>query len=96
MLQWLAGMLWKLWGWKLKGTIPQEVKKAVVIVIPHTSNWDFPVGLLVRRVMQKDIKFIGKASLFKWPFGKIFKALGGYPVDRSKSNNFVDSIVDIF
>ena len=96
MLERLAKMLWKLWGWKLKGSWPEAVKKAIVIVIPHTSNWDFPVGLLARRIMKKDIKFVGKSSLFKWPFGRIFKALGGYPVDRSKSNNFVDSIVEIF
>ncbi len=42
------------------------------------------------------INFIGKDSLFKGPFGFIFKSLGGTPVDRSKNNNLVDAIVQIF
>jgi 1-acyl-sn-glycerol-3-phosphate acyltransferase len=46
--------------------------------------------------MGTDTKFIGKKSLFKPPFGAVFRALGGYPVDRSKNNNFVDAVVEIF
>ena len=54
------------------------------------------MGLLLRSAWQEDIKYVGKASLFKWPFGGFFKWLGGYPVDRSKRGNFVDAVVDIF
>ncbi len=86
----------KIWGWELVGDFPKAVKKFVVVVAPHTSNWDFPLGLLVRSITQRDIKFIAKDSLFRPPFGWLFRALGGYPVDRSKSTNFVDAVVDIF
>lgn len=70
--------------------------KFVIAVIPHTSSWDFPLGLLVRSVMDIDVKYLGKDSLFKGPFGGLFRWLGGYPVDRSKNNNFVDTVIDIF
>ena len=68
----------------------------MVTVIPHTSNWDFPMGILSRKSIGQDIKFIAKSSLFKWPIGWLFRWLGGYPVDRSGKHNFVDTIVDIF
>lgn len=86
----------KLWGWKIEGGIPENLKKYILVVGPHTSNWDFPLGLLVRSIIRVDAKYMGKASLFKPPFGWIFRALGGYPVDRSKNNNYVEAVVDIF
>lgn len=86
----------KLWGWKVIGDFPKQLRKYILVVAPHTSNWDFPLGLLLRNIRGVDAKFIGKSSLFKAPFGWIFRALGGYPVDRSKSNNYVDAVVDIF
>ena len=83
-------------GWKYKGTFPSELKKYVIIAAPHTSWMDFPVAILARNASGEKINYIGKDSLFKGPFGFIFKALGGAPVDRSKNNNLVDAIVDIF
>jgi 1-acyl-sn-glycerol-3-phosphate acyltransferase len=70
--------------------------KCVVAVVPHTSNWDFPIGLAVRRVMDEPIGFVAKSSLFRWPFGGLFRWLGGVPVDRSKRTNFVQAVADIF
>ncbi|MFZ4478136.1 MAG: 1-acyl-sn-glycerol-3-phosphate acyltransferase [Saprospiraceae bacterium] len=89
-------ILFKVWGWKVAGDFPHQLRKYIVVVGPHTSNWDFPFGILLRTIRHVDVKFIGKSSLFRPPFGGIFRALGGYPVDRSKSNNFVDAVVDIF
>ncbi|MBK6902845.1 MAG: 1-acyl-sn-glycerol-3-phosphate acyltransferase [Saprospirales bacterium] len=87
----------RIFGWKIHGWDPKLLDKYVVIVIPHTSNWDFPLGLLVRQAMDAPhLKFIGKDSLFRPPFGAIFRWLGGYPVDRSKRTHFVDSIVDLY
>lgn len=83
-------------GWKLVNTFPSELKKYVVIAAPHTSWQDFPIAILARNTAGVTINFIGKDSLFKAPFGFIFKALGGSPVDRSKSSNLVDRIVDTF
>ena len=86
----------KLMGWKLANDFPHDLEKYVVIAAPHTSWQDFPVGILARNTSGIKINFIGKASLFKGPFGFIFKSLGGTPVDRSTSNNLVDAIIDIF
>ena len=86
----------KIMGWKLVHDFPQNLKKYVVIVAPHTSWHDFPIGVLARNTSGTSINFIGKNSLFKWPFGFIFRKLGGVPVDRSRSNNLVDAIVQVF
>ena len=86
----------KLMGWKLVNNFPKDLKKYVVIAAPHTSWQDFPIGILARNTSGVKINFIGKASLFKGPFGFFFKGLGGTPVDRSTSNNLVDAIINIF
>jgi len=83
-------------GWKLVNDFPKDIKKYVVIAAPHTSWQDFPIGILARNTSGVRINFIGKDSLFKGPFGFIFKSLGGTPVDRTKNNNLVDAIVDVF
>ena len=89
-------IVWRIIGWKIIGDVPSEEKKYIIIVAPHTTNWDFIIGVLVRGIMKFDSKFLGKKSLFRPPFGWFFKAMGGYPVDRSKSTNLVDQVVDIF
>ena len=85
-----------LMGWKYQGMFPSELKKYVIIAAPHTSWVDFPVAILARNASGIKINFIGKDSLFNGPFGWFFRGLGGAPVDRSKNNNLVDAIVDIF
>ncbi len=85
----------RMLGWKITTFLPLP-KQCVIIVVPHTSWMDFPLGLLTRGSMEENIRYAGKSSLFKPPFGWIFYALGGYPVDRSKRSNLVDAIVDIF
>lgn len=89
-------ILFTLLGWKLENQFPKNIKKYVVIAAPHTSWVDFPIAILARMSSGIMINFIGKDSLFKGPFGFLFKALGGTPVDRSKNNNLVDAIVEIF
>jgi 1-acyl-sn-glycerol-3-phosphate acyltransferase len=83
-------------GWKIIGSVPENEKKYIIIVAPHTTNWDFIIGVLVRGIVGFHSKFLGKKSLFRPPFGWLFKLLGGYPVDRSKSTNLVDQVVDIY
>lgn len=85
----------RLMGWKLNGVFP-EVQKCIVIVVPHTSWVDFFLGLLVRRVINKQFHYVGKKSLFKPPFGWYFRWLGGTPVDRSKSSDTVSAVAQIF
>ena len=86
----------KLFGWKTTGSVPLDLKQYVMIVAPHTSNWDFILGLAARSVLNLDTMYAAKKELFKFPYGWLFKKLGGYPVDRSKSNNFVDAVADVF
>ncbi|WP_299121260.1 1-acyl-sn-glycerol-3-phosphate acyltransferase [uncultured Tenacibaculum sp.] len=86
----------KVLGWKLEGSFPENLKKYVVIGAPHTSWKDFPIAILARNSWGVPINFIAKKSLFKPPFGFIFRWLGGRPVDRTKTSNKVDAIVAVF
>ncbi|MET1260487.1 1-acyl-sn-glycerol-3-phosphate acyltransferase [Flagellimonas sp. DF-77] len=88
-------IFYKLMRWQLIGRFP-ELKQCVVIVVPHTHWLDFPLGLIVRSVVNQQINYIGKKSLFKPPFGWFFRITGGAPVDRSAANNSVDAVVNLF
>ena len=88
--------LYRTLGWKTVGAFPKELKKYLIIAAPHTHWLDFPLGIAVKWAEGAPVNYIGKASLFKPPFGFVFRGLGGTPVDRAKSNNRVDAIVDIF
>ena len=84
-------------GWQFKGKAHIELKKFIVIVAPHTSNFDFFLGIMVRSVMRMNkTKFLGKSQLFKFPYGILFRKMGGYPVERGQKNNLVESVIDIF
>lgn len=93
---WLAQKLLRLWGFTIKGDPANHLPKRIFAVVPHTSSWDFPLGILTRAAKHIDVRFIGKDSLFKPPFGFLFRWLGGYPVDRSKRTNYVEKVVQIF
>ena len=96
MFSWLSKGILQLWGWKITGHYPHELAKAVIAVAPHTSNWDFPVGVLVNSAERCQANYVGKHTIFRWPFGIFFRWLGGIPVDRSKSQNFVTATVEAF
>jgi 1-acyl-sn-glycerol-3-phosphate acyltransferase len=83
-------------GWEVENGFPQTPKKYVVIAAPHTSWLDFPIAILARFSENTMVHFVGKSSLFKWPFGYFFKSLGGTPIDRSKTNNMVEAVIDTF
>jgi len=85
----------RLAGWKLKGR-PPNARKFVVIAYPHTSNWDFPLGLSACIIFRLKIYWLGKNSLFKGPAGPIMKWLGGIPIDRSKAQDFVKQVIETF
>ena len=92
----VSWFFYKVLGWKIEGDFPVNFQKYVVIVVPHTSWVDFPMGILIRYITGIESRFVGKESLFKGPFGWFFKAMGGIPVDRSNRQNFVDKIVALF
>ncbi|MBI1782540.1 MAG: 1-acyl-sn-glycerol-3-phosphate acyltransferase [Sphingobacteriales bacterium] len=86
-----------LTGWKISGRFPYEIKKAVIIVAPHTSWRDVVIGLMARSVLQlKTARFLGKKELFDVPFGFFFRWMGGIPVDRFSKHNMVDQVVQLF
>lgn len=89
LLRWLSIAFLRLTGWKVVGKLPAHAAKSVLIAAPHTSNWDLPYTLMVAFVLRLNVYWIGKASLFKPPFGGVMMWLGGIPVDRSQSNNLV-------
>ncbi|KTD74692.1 1-acyl-sn-glycerol-3-phosphate acyltransferase [Legionella waltersii] len=91
----LSQLIFKLMGWKIVGQLP-EAKKYIIIVAPHTSNWDFVICLCARFVVGVKINFIAKKQLFFFPFGLFLRAVGGTPVDRSKKGNKVEQAVEIF
>ena len=91
----LARAALRLIGWRYEGSIP-DVPKLVAIVAPHTSNWDFVVGLIAKWGLEVDASWLGKHTLFGQPFGWLFRKLGGIPVDRSTSSNVVERIVAAF
>ncbi len=93
MLSKLSNLVLKMMGWKLEKNLPPE-KKFVVIAAPHTSNWDFLFFLLYVWAIGHKIKWGGKHTLFKKPFGVLLKKVGGIPIDRRQKNNFVDTIVE--
>ena len=93
----ISRFLMLLFGWDVRIKFStQTVDKFIIIVLPHTSNWDFPIGILTRSMLRRKVVFLAKSSLFRFPFGWFFRAIGGYPVERSRSTNFVDSVVNIF
>jgi 1-acyl-sn-glycerol-3-phosphate acyltransferase len=79
----------KMLGWKVDGVLPPNGSKSVLIAAPHTSNWDFPYTLMTAFVLGLNIRWMGKSSLFTFPFGATMRWLGGVSVDRSQSNNLV-------
>ena len=89
-------ILLRLWGWKIETGFPKGIKKSVIVVIHHTSNWDFPIGILLRPTIGLQTNFVGKHTLFFFPLGVLLRWMGGVAVDRTKHTNFVDAIVDIY
>lgn len=87
--RWAGAWALAVLGWSFEGAIP-EVAKAVVIVAPHTSNWDFFVGVAGMFALGLRVEFLGKSSLFVWPLGPVMRWLGGIPVDRTVSRGVVE------
>lgn len=90
-----ARALFRAIGWRFEGEIP-DVPKLVAIVAPHTSNWDFVVGMAAMLALDLRLSFLGKHTLFRGPFGALFRGMGGIAVDRSNPQGVVDECVRAF
>jgi 1-acyl-sn-glycerol-3-phosphate acyltransferase len=88
-------VLWALGGWRFEGRLP-DVGRLVIIVAPHTSSWDFVIGIAAKIALGIRIRFLGKHTLFRPPLGWLMRALGGIPVRRETSTETVQRVVDQF
>lgn len=95
MLSRLFALWFKLSGWKIVGDFPFHIPKLVLAVGPHTSAWDFVVGVAAKTLIPvENAHFLGKKELFDGPFGWFFRSMGGIPVDRNSSKGLVQQVVE--
>jgi len=87
-------LLWAM-GWKITGAFPNE-KKMVIIVAPHTSNWDFVIAIATYLAIGLRATWFGKHTIFISIFGRFLRWLGGIPVKRAENHGFVSQISDAF
>ena len=92
----ISQLILRVFGWKTIYNAPADLKKFVVAVAPHTSNWDFVMGWLGYASFGLKAKFLIKKESFFFPLGILLKKLGAIPVDRSRSSNIVRQVVRIF
>ena len=88
-----ARFIMRLTGWRVEGKLP-DLPKFVLIGAPHSSNWDFVLFLGVIFTLKANVRFMGKAELFRSPWGRFFYYCGGVPVDRKKSTGLVEQMVE--
>jgi 1-acyl-sn-glycerol-3-phosphate acyltransferase len=91
----LSNSIMRLFGWRVDGKLP-DIPKFILIGAPHTSNWDFVLFLGIVFRLKVNARYMGKAELFRPPFGWFFYWCGGIPVDRKKSTGLVDQMVEAF
>ncbi|OUV02643.1 MAG: hypothetical protein CBC42_07705 [Betaproteobacteria bacterium TMED82] len=77
-----------LFSWRIK-TVAPDLDKYILVAAPHTTNWDFPLMILTAKILNIKFYWMGKKSLFNWPFKRFMEMMGGIPIDRSKSNQTV-------
>ncbi len=90
-----ARFMMRVRGWSLEGSVPNE-PKMVLIIAPHTSDWDFLTGLQAKFALQLKASFLGKHTLFWWPFGVFLRSVGGVAIDRSKPEGIADDSTRAF
>ena len=92
----MSALALKYSGWRFEGQVP-DVPKCVVVVAPHTSNWDLPLAILFAFAYRIPCPvWVAKHTIFRWPFGAFCRWFGGIPVDRSAAHNVVLQIVQHF
>jgi 1-acyl-sn-glycerol-3-phosphate acyltransferase len=86
----------RLMGWRIVGEIDKKLEKCVFIVIPHTSWFDFFIGIFTRGIIGVELNWLGKKELFGFPLGWYFRYMGGAPLDRKGGLNMVESVAQVF
>jgi 1-acyl-sn-glycerol-3-phosphate acyltransferase len=90
----LGRVLLALAGWRVEGEFPDR-PKLIAIVAPHTSNWDFVLGVAVVFALGLDVRFLGKHTLFNPWLGWLMRGLGGTPVRRETPQGAVADAVEM-
>ena len=91
----IGRVVFKLIGWKLEGNLPNR-SKLVLAALPHSSNFDFILALSVIWGWGLKLNYMGKHTLFKFPHGLFFRAVGGIPVDRRSPQGLIEKMTDEF
>ena len=86
-MKFLFYLVYKLFGWNKDLNYPKEAHRCVMIVAPHTSNWDFIFGVGAFYDLKIPAKFAMKKEWFSFPFKWLIRSLGGVPIDRQKKRN---------
>ena len=87
-------ILLKIFKWKVVGDLP-KLPKCIIAVAPHTSNYDFMVGIMIRSILKEEINYVGKKELFNPLTSWFFVGLGGAPLNRKGNQNVVEGIVNL-
>lgn len=90
--RWLGSSVLRLGGWRVVGPLP-DLRKAVVIAAPHSSNWDGIWGLAAKLALGVEARILGKDKLFWWPLGAVLRSFGVVPLDRSSPQGTVGQAV---
>ena len=91
----IGRLVLRMLGWRIEANLP-DLPKLLVIVAPHSSNWDFVIGIAVVFAMRLDARFLGKAELFRGLLGVLMRWFGGTPVDRDSPEGVVDQVIARF
>ncbi|MCI2261033.1 lysophospholipid acyltransferase family protein [Xanthomonas indica] len=91
-MRWLGRTALRVTGWRVVGEFP-NVPKLVMIVAPHSSNWDGFLGFAVKFAVGFEVRVLGKTQLFWWPLGPLLRKLGGIPLDRTSPRGVVEQAV---
>lgn len=94
MLRWISQSILNIMGWKTQGDSANDIKKKLYVVVPHTSNMDFFLGMLVRWAKDIKVNFLGKKSLFFPPLSWILTYYGIVPV--KKKSNQIEEIIELY
>jgi len=93
--QWIGTSVLQAMGWQIEGNFP-NLAKFVVIVAPHTSNWDFIVAMAGKLAVRLSGSWLGKHTIFFWPLGVLLRRLGGVPVNRTSTHGLVEQVAELF
>ena len=92
----ISKIILKIIRWRVVGVLPEDQRKYVLIVAPHTSNWDFILFVLAVSVLRLKPSVLIKSTLFLGPLGWFLRYCGAIPVNRTQANSLVDYIAGIY